>query len=238
MYKRQYRSNRYQTNDFGWIDNICEVRDAVLAEGLDGILIDKLKDIHKIDDVVISPPENINWESVSGIFIKGAGMEMSIPTHSIDIKDYISNARSVNIGKLKRDKLMVCNDDGNTYSASSVYASLVTHVEYDDTQYILCMGNWYEIENGFYKRVAKYIDNIPRDDTLLPVCTFSKEADYNEYTANHNDEFCLMDKVFFQPEDAPSRIEACDIFSKNKKFIHVKFQTHSSLLSHLFARCV
>ena len=37
-------------------------------------------------------------------------------------------------------------------------------------------------------------------------------------------------------EDAPTPIEACDLFDIRKMFIHVKFKTRSSLLSHLFGQ--
>ena len=43
-------------------------------------------------------------------------------------------------------------------------------------------------------------------------------------------------KKLFRVEETRSDIEACDLFSKSKQFIHVKFKTRSSLLSHLFAQ--
>ncbi len=39
LYLAAYRSNGYRNGEFGWIDNINEVRDRVLSEGLDGCIV-------------------------------------------------------------------------------------------------------------------------------------------------------------------------------------------------------
>jgi uncharacterized protein (TIGR04141 family) len=234
-YIAAYRSENYRTNDFEWIDNINEVRDAVLAEELDSCLLEKL-DEHLTDDITISPPETIDWDNTMGIFIKGAGRELAEPTNTIDINAYLARSRSINIAKLKRDKLMVCNIDGSDYAATSIYSALVTHVLFDDKRYVLCMGCWYLIQSDFYSKVSSFVDTIPRCDGILPSCTSQVEGEYNESTASNDPNLCLLDKLLFRVEDAPTSIEACDLFSKDKKFIHVKFKTRSSLLSHLFAQ--
>lgn len=234
-YLAAYRSEKYKQNDFEWIDNINEVRDGVLAEGLDGVLIEKLEK-RLIADVAISPPETIDWDSISGIFIRGVGKALATPAQSIDVAQYLENAKGISIAKLKRDRLQVRNDGGDDYVASNIYNALVTQVDYEGKKYILCMGSWYLIQNDFYQKVSTYIDAINRDDNLLPACSCKKEGDYNEITASANADLCLMDKRLFKVEDAPSGIEACDLFSSDKKFIHVKFKTRSSMLSHLFAQ--
>lgn len=234
-YLAAYRSNRYRSNDFEWIDNINEVRDTVLAESLDGCLVEKLTR-QQMDDISISPPETIDWEAITGIFVKGVGEAMKVPAPSISVTDYVTHAKSINVMKLKRDKLMVCNDDGTVFVASNVYSALVAQVEFEEQRYILCMGSWYLIQGSFFDKVASFVDAIPRKDDLLPTCISETEGEYNELAAEFGNNLCLMDKVLFQIEEARSRIEACDLFSKNKQFIHVKFKTRSSLLSHLFAQ--
>lgn len=235
LYLAAYRSNGYRKGEFGWIDNINEVRDRVLSEGLDGCIIEKMLN-KQLNDIAISPPETIDWDSISGIFINGAGKELKTPAQSIDVSEYITQIRSINIAKLKRDKLMVCNDDGSEFVASSIYSSLVAHVEYEGQRYILCMGSWYLIHDAFYNKVATYVNAIERKDDLLPACAFSTEGEYNANAAENDTNFCLMDKKLFRVEETRSDIEACDLFSKSKQFIHVKFKTRSSLLSHLFAQ--
>lgn len=45
-----------------------------------------------------------------------------------------------------------------------------------------------------------------------------------------------MDKKLVAVEGSPKKIEACDLFTKDKKFIHVKNKGQSAQLSHLFAQ--
>lgn len=45
-----------------------------------------------------------------------------------------------------------------------------------------------------------------------------------------------MDKKLVSVLGGPKKIEACDIFTKNKQFIHVKNKGQSAQLSHLFAQ--
>ncbi|MGI6239476.1 MAG: DUF6119 family protein, partial [Christensenellales bacterium] len=63
-----------------------------------------------------------------------------------------------------------------------------------------------------------------------------REDDYNEMVAKHNPEYILMDQKFHSVEGGPKKIEACDLFSKKKQFIHVKNKGKSAQLSHLFAQ--
>lgn len=54
--------------------------------------------------------------------------------------------------------------------------------------------------------------------------------------AKANGDFCLMDKKLVAVEGGPKKIEACDLFTRSKKLIHVKNKGQSAQLSHLFAQ--
>ncbi len=45
-----------------------------------------------------------------------------------------------------------------------------------------------------------------------------------------------MDKKLVSVENGPKKIEACDIFTRDKKMIHVKNKGQSAQLSHLFSQ--
>lgn len=71
----------------------------------------------------------------------------------------------------------------------------------------------------------------------LPECPSDKyEEDYNELVANGNPNYCLMDQKLVSVAGGPKKIEACDIFDKDKKFIHVKKRTISSVKSFICTR--
>ena len=109
--------------------------------------------------------------TISGVFIKGT-KALNTPAQSIDVSEYVAQVQTLNIAKLKRDKLMVCNDDGTEFVAANVYSSLVAQVEYEGQKYILCMGSWYLIHDAFYNKVAACVNTIERKDDLLPVCVY------------------------------------------------------------------
>ena len=54
--------------------------------------------------------------------------------------------------------------------------------------------------------------------------------------AESNPDFCLMDRKLIAVENGPKKIEACDIFTRDKKLIHVKNKGQSAQLSHLFSQ--
>ncbi len=236
LFIQAYRSDRYKEN-FEWIDNINDVRDKVLAEYLDGILVKKLES-GDTDDISISPPDTIDWDNIDGIYLTGTGRNNRNPEQTIDVYRYISESRTMTLSKLKRDRLMVRMSDGSEYTASSVYNSIVTEVDHEDNRYILCLGKWYHIHENFFEKVMTFLnETIPLSDIELPKCKPNiKEEDYNKEVVHGNDDYCLLDQVFFNVEDGPKQIEACDIFTKKHQFVHVKMKTRSSLLSHLFSQ--
>ena len=59
------------------------------------------------------------------------------------------------------------------------------------------------------------------------------EKEYNIAVCNeYPDRYCLMDRRNVYQGGSP--IEFCDIYSRDKQFIHVKKYNGSSVLSHLF----
>ena len=62
------------------------------------------------------------------------------------------------------------------------------------------------------------------------------EGEYNEMVAEGNPDYCLMDKRMISVENGPKKIEACDIFTRAKRMIHVKNKGQSAQLSHLFSQ--
>ena len=99
-------------------------------------------------------------------------------------------------------------------------------------------GTWYYVETSFFEQVNNFITaKIPISDVTLPDCPFDKnEGAYNEMVANSNADFCLMDRKLLSVENGPKQIEACDIFTRDKKMIHVKNKGQSAQLSHLFSQ--
>ena len=130
------------------------------------------------------------------------------------------------------------NVEGTSFAICSIYSALVFQTEYEGQNYILCAGTWYQVETSFFNQVNNFIrTRVTISDIVLPNCPKDKhEGDYNEQVASADANLCLMDKKLVSVEGGPKQIEACDLFSKDKKFIHVKNKGQSAQLSHLFSQ--
>jgi uncharacterized protein (TIGR04141 family) len=87
------------------------------------------------------------------------------------------------------------------------------------------------------KNLNESIKQIPVASLALPDYEHKDEAAYNIAVCHGNPEyFVLMDKNNISYGGGHSKIEFCDIFSKDKHLVHVKRYGGSSVLSHLFAQ--
>lgn len=86
-------------------------------------------------------------------------------------------------------------------------------------------------------RVAKKVSALANAATLVlpPAKVDEDEGTYNE-TVSGMPGFILMDQKCSHAFSDP--IEACDLFTSNKQFVHVKRKTRSATLSHLFSQGV
>lgn len=242
LYYNAFSSNRYKTIGFDWVDNVAEVKDGSLIEHLNAELAAALEK-HQTDNLTIAPPETTDWSQVVGFCYSGIGKSTEVATNyklDLDPEEYVQKLRpgSRIIEKTKKDKLHVMNADGTTFVISSIYNAVVFQTVYLGKNYILSSGAWYQIEDSFYNQVNNYIrTRISLSSISLPICKKGKkEGEYNLETANGNPDFCLFDKKLRSVHGGPRQIEACDIFTRNKQFIHIKNRGQSAQLSHLFSQ--
>lgn len=242
LYYSAYADDRYKRIGFEWVDNVAEVRDSMLSETLDFQLADAIEK-KNIEHLHIAPPETTDWDRIIGFCYSGIGKQTDKQENynlNLDISEYIKNIRpDTNIySKIKRDKLYAMNSDGTPFAVCSIYAALVFQTEYEGKNYIFCSGSWYQVETSFFNQVNNFIANrIPMSTLTLPDCPkTSNEGVYNQMVADGNDDYCLFDCQMLSADGSPKKIEACDIFTKQKQFIHVKNKGQSAQLSHLFAQ--
>ncbi len=242
FYFDTYKKTDYRKNGFEWLDNIKLLKDSSIK----GKLEEKLaKAILRNDtSVIITPNKIIDWSNIKAFFITGMGSkakkEASI---EIDQKGYIKMIQKKGMApkniveKLKRDQMCFIEDSGAQDSISSIYDSVIFETSYKSNKYILCYGSWYEINSTFYDLIVENIKQIPQSSFVLQNCkSKEKEGTYNKRIAR-NKNFVLLDQKNYQPaEYGRSKVEPCDIFTRNKQLIHVKKGQSSSALSHLFSQ--
>lgn len=242
LYYAAYQDERYKRIGFEWVDNVSEIRDSVQSESLDFELANAIES-RQIDHLHIAPPETTDWDRIIGFCYSGIGKKLDDGENynlDLDLIEYVEKIKpGTNVyQKIRRDKLYAMNSDGTPFAICSIYAALVFQTEYEGKNYILCSGTWYYVETSFFDQVNNFITaKIPLSDVTLPDCPFDKnEGAYNEMVANSNADFCLMDRKLLSVENGPKQIEACDIFTRDKKMIHVKNKGQSAQLSHLFSQ--
>jgi uncharacterized protein (TIGR04141 family) len=69
---------------------------------------------------------------------------------------------------------------------------------------------------------------------LPPALVGENEVKYNSRISGTSGEMLCMDRKNVKPYGATSVIEVCDFISKDSRLIHIKDQSGSSSLSHLF----
>ncbi len=229
--------------DFEWIDQISEIKDPNLKEELNVHLISNLKN-NSFDKTWMAVPEVIEWHSVSGF--KYTKRDRGREKDDIYILDFISTLSEkekadINLDILKKKSIYCINaENGEIKYQWTAFNCLYCEIQDDSNNktFLLSNGKWYEIESEFARKVnnefIKLRDTVP--NTKLPVYACKNEAEYNEkIPLAENSIFCL-DRKLITHGGGYSKIEFCDLFTKEKKIIHVKRYGGSSVLNHLFSQ--
>lgn len=243
----EYKRKKYRERGFEWIDNIQQVSDTSLLT----LLNEKLaEEILQGKDVLIAPNRIIDWENYVGFKLTGCGKNDYSP--QVEHSDYISYIRekfkkgkyrkrgSENlegiIRKFKRDHICVKDMNGEELIVSNIFDGIIFEETLNDKRYILCYGNWYQLDNDYYKEITDKIRNLPKSGIVFPEYRENEgEGEYNKRLANSQPNYYLLDKETYRNKNL-SPIEVCDVLANDNQFIHVKLGKSSSVLSHLFSQ--
>jgi len=234
----KYESDAYKEK-FTWVDNISQERDKVVIGQLENLLIQK---VNAHDHCVwLAIPEIILWEEVSGFAYKKRKNPVTSPDIHLErwYSQIVEQDDNIDVDYLKQKKIHLYDVDGGLYKSWTVYHCLNAEIDLDGRKFILNDTCWYEIAFDFVTEVSNYFEAIEESTVVLPAHDMKKESDYNEYVADNDPEsFCLMDRKFIPIGGGRNKIEFCDLFTADKKLIHVKKYGASSVLSHLFQQGV
>jgi uncharacterized protein (TIGR04141 family) len=232
----RYRSTDYKAA-FDWIDQIAEVRDAAREGVLNAALIEKLRQ-NDLDKIWMAVPEVIGWEDVAGFrYQQKKRAELHDDLHLADfLKSLELGTDSVTLDDLRESVV-------HTISASAdeprhswpAFKCLYGEVEVEGKLHVLNNGKWYEVANDFTSQVIRDYQAITQSTVDLPDCAVKTEGDYNRAVAEARG-MCCLDNDPIVHGGGHSKIEFCDLLSRDKKIIHVKRYGNSSVLSHLFAQ--
>lgn len=242
---QKYLSDDYK-KDFGWIDQISEVKDPILTEKLNNNLIANIKN-NQLEKTWMAIPELVDWAEVSGFSYKNSTRnvskydDISLPTFLDALPDEDKNNLSIELLKKKKIFCFSSQNDQikHQWSAYNCLYCETNEVENNKT-FLLSNGGWYEVEKDFSDQIDTDYQALRNQQAscVLPPYNHNNENDYNETIAKNNNDLCCMDRKNISHGGGYSKIEFCDLMTKDKKLIHVKQYGGSSVLSHLFSQGV
>lgn len=252
-YYNAYNKEYYKDNGFEWIDNIKNVKNKKTKNILNQQLVKAIV-LGEFDNIVVSPNEIIDWGDAEKYIVNGIGEDNEFSIHDTKFSKYfryikedfdetIDTVDTINydkiINKLKRNKIKIKYiSSEEKQDIANIYKCLVFETIIEDKKFILCFGDWYEVNEIYYDNIKEKISKISISSIELPPFkSGEKEEIYNERVSNQNPEYILMDQKNYQPKEyGKSKIEICDIFTSDNELVHVKIARGSSSFSHLFAQ--
>ena len=238
-YLVQFGKDTYKAN-FPWVDHITDVKDSILKESLDDRMLTAVGG-GSSDKCWLAVPEPIEWASIAG-FRYGNGAKHAV-VHDIHFASFLTGngmtADELTIKFLKQHRVTAVDGDGSQRYGWSVYRCVYCEVEDGDNTYLLSGGHWYKVASDFVAQVNAFYRRIPHYGVDLPVFGDDSEETYSKRVAKDGGKtFALMDRRLISIGGGHSRVEFCDLFSRDNDLIHIKRYGGSGLLSHLFAQGV
>lgn len=221
--------------DFKWIDQIQEVRDELIIDQLNNDLVDGFNKVTAIP-IWFAVPEIIDWSDFNGF--KYSTRKRDDFHEDMNIDDYLSEKalNNISLDDLETDVVSCWRESkDNVVRSWNIYQCINAEISFNKELYFLDKSKWYKIETSFVKEVTREIKAIKPYKSALPNFNHKDEAAYNVSLAKQLGGLCL-DAKNLQYGGGASKIEVCDILTKNKEFFHIKKYGGSANLSHLFAQ--
>lgn len=229
---------------YPWVGKITQERDPSLVIQLDAAAVSTINhgDFTKI---WLAVPEVIAWEDVDGFAFR---MLSNNPRKAgpavypdVDLKDWLAERKlngKVTLAHLQNQRVYQCFKDERAPVTWSIYRCLNAEIDLRGEKFVLNDGDWYHIDSDFVTDVDTFYHGIAASKLQLPNFGTMKEPEYLKTVSKTTATLALMDRKMILIGGGRSRIEFCDLFSRNGDIIHVKYYGGSALLSHLFSQAV
>lgn len=229
---------------YPWLDKIREERDKDVTEKLDQELIRRILD-NDFQKLWLAIPEVVSWEDIQGFSFKHKEVQPDksgpVLYQDLDIHEWVKAKKlpqDLSAVQLKNKDVFIYWQDGRPASSWSIYRCLNAEVDLDQKKYILNDGDWYNIDSNYVTEVDQFYKSIQDSKITLPPYDSKTEPEYLKVVAAGSSDYALMDRKEVMIGGGRSRVEFCDLYSKNKEIIHVKKYGGSSVLSHLFSQAL
>ena len=229
----------YKTN-FAWIDQIKHVRDKAIIDQLDNALVAALNtcltaaipDTLHLAYPVIYDPEKARYIRYKGFSSSNVHTDLEIGGYVSDLKDKVLAAYLPE--HLSGHKVHECNDLGKDDGQSwRMKECLAFETDLNGEKYVLSADRWYRIDTNLATEVTNFFAGVTAH-AMPAALADENEEKYNNRVATGGHNMLCLDRKLVRPTGASYAIEACDFLDSTGAMIHVKDQTSSSRLSHLF----
>lgn len=232
--------------DYAFIDLITPVRDRTLVGDLDDLIFAEIKMLlgGKPSDLHITLPEIIDPEATHDIGYFGVGFRSGTKTGygELAIEDYIAELKAGHAAEVKtiddvksgHEVRVVVDGQGDREKKRRIYDCFVYETAHKGQTYVLFSGEWYCVENKFFKAVDADFQALL---SATPVVASTTAKNEQELIAelDKDPDLLNLDRVKASPSGAAgANLEPCDFFSRKQEFIHLKDGHGSAPISHLW----
>lgn len=234
-YLRKSEDDGYRAN-FHWVDHVAEVRDGQLEITLCEALINTTNGSRS--GIWAAIPERIEWANFDS-FRFGSGKDAkSADDITLDRMIDCLDGKKASMAFLE-NTCVYCFAEGNPLPIYRwpFFKCLTADIDLNGDKYLLNAGRWYRVSREFVDEVDREIKPLLEvtSSSSLPTWGDEHEDAYNQRVSRASEgAWVLMDQVMVKHDGMPSPIEFCDLFSDDRRLIHVKRYGQSSVLSHLF----
>ncbi|MGB9119232.1 MAG: DUF6119 family protein, partial [Candidatus Angelobacter sp.] len=207
---------------FPWVDQISEVGSSRLKDELDARLADRIAS-GETENIWMAVPERIEWNQVRGFQFPHW---RKIPEyHDIHLEYFLSSIGQEAIAPsiLKKRRVLCVDESGTKLHEWSAFECLNAELGYNQNSYLLSGGKWYGVKAGFARDVNDAYQRIPDYSKPFPDFDHHSEAAYLKWLVESDpNRFALMDRKNISYGGGHSKIEFCDLFTKDSDIVHVK----------------
>lgn len=236
-----YSSENYKTT-FEYFTNLSLVKDSAFKKNLDQEVFRLIKE-QNWEKIWIAIPEIVESHIMYYGF-SNKGNEYDDINLDLVIKELNLEKDDINYETFTKKRIYGFDDYRTKQISWPIYHCLFAEIRFNNKTYALNAGEWYEINDAFADRVNSFYDTIKL--STFPFIPYTDEMaqgiGQKKCEAAYNEQLYLMDTNSRKLCDAEtishgggySKIEVCDIYTKDKCFIHNKIYGGSAPLSHLF----
>lgn len=229
----QYAKKDYKKN-FSWIDNLKEIKDPEQIAELDQKLITEINKKNP-ENLWLTVPEILDWIDHGGF--KYSHREKDVMLDDIHVDTFKDSLGKGVVLLEDLNKKSICRFSKSNELQQDhwrVYKSIYYECNKGGSTFFLTGGKWYEVKRNLVASVNNYWQSISHDKHGINFIDYEHENEnkYNIDLAEENKALCMDAKNI--PIEGRSKFEFCDVYTKDRKLIHIKRYSGSSTLSHLF----